>query len=57
MLKVFIEKLGKKILAKIDNFLMSNELMDDYRKIYLKIFEDFEEYINKFRDKNGKIYN
>jgi len=57
LLKAFAEKLGKKILAKIDIFLKSNEIMDDYRKIYLKIFEVFEEYINKFKDKNGKIYN
>ena len=45
------------IFDKIKSILMSNEIMEDYRKIYLKLFEDFEEEINKFRDSNGKIYN
>ena len=57
LFKAFAEKLGKRIYLKLDYFLTSNEIMEDYRKIYLKIFEDFEEGINKFRDINGKIYN
>ena len=57
LFKAFAEKLGKQIYLRLDYFLTSNEIMEDYRKIYLKIFEDFEEDINKFRDVNGKIYN
>ena len=57
LLKKIYESLGNKILDKIEKFLKSEEIMGDYRKIYLNVFENFKEYINKFRDANGKIYN
>ena len=57
LLKKVCESLGKKILDKMEKFLTSEEIMEDYRKIYLKVFDNFEEYINKFRDYNSKIYN
>ena len=50
------EIICQKILDEIDNFLMSDEVMEEYQKIYLKIFQNFELQTNIFRDKNGKIY-
>ena len=38
-------------------FLSGDELFDNFRNIYLKIFTDFEKRINEKRDKEGKIYN
>ena len=35
---------------------MSDEVMEEYQKIYLKIFQNFELQTNIFTDKNGKIY-
>ena len=51
------ESIGETIIDKMNNFLTSNEIIGYYRNIYLKVFSDFEAEINKFRDKNGKIYN
>ena len=50
------EIICQKILDEIDYFLMSDEVMEEYQKIYLKIFQNFELQTNIFRDKNGKIY-
>lgn len=38
-------------------YLLGNEVKEYYRMIYLKVIADFEERINKYKDKNGKIYN
>ena len=51
------EKLCKSIYEKMKAFLTSDELFDNFRNIYLKIFTDFEKRINEKRDKDGKIYN
>ena len=51
------ESIGETIIDKMNNFLTSNEIIGYNRNIYLKVFSDFEAEINKFRDKNGKIYN
>ena len=51
------EKFGKTIYKKMKIFLSSNEANDIYKNIYLRIFNKFEEKINKFKRKNGKIYN
>ena len=50
-------KLGKNIYGKMKTMLLGDELFDNFRNIYLKIFNDFEEKINEKRGKNGKIYN
>ena len=51
------EKIGKIIYKKVEMFLSGDEANDSYYNIYLRIFNKFEEKINTFRDKNGKIYN
>ena len=57
LLEDLSEKLGKNIYGKMKTILSGNELFDNFRNIYLKIFTDFEERINEKRDKDGKIYN
>ena len=57
IIKPLSESIGETIIDKMNNFLTSNEIIGYYRNIYLKVFSDFEAEINKFRDKNGKIYN
>ena len=39
----------------MNNFISSEEINSKYKNIYLKIFEDFEKEINKYRI-DGKIY-
>ena len=51
------ENLSKNIIEKMEKFLSSKEIKERYRKIYFKVFEDFEKSIDKPRDENGKIYN
>ena len=51
------EKLYSNITLKLENFLQSKDVQDDYRNIYLAIIEKFETTINNYRDINGKIYN
>ena len=51
------EKFCKSIYEKMKVFLTGDELFDNFRNIYLKIFTDFEKRINEKRDKEGKIYN
>ena len=51
------EKLNLNLTLKLENFLQSKDVQDDYRNIYLSIFENFEKTINQYRDMNGNIYN
>ena len=51
-----IEKIGSNILGKLDNILSSKEIIDDYKNIYLKIIDDFEKEIDKYRGSDKKIY-
>ena len=51
-----IEQFGQNIFENLKSFLSSEELVGDYYTIYMKMFEDYEEKVNKFRDKNGNLY-
>ena len=50
------EQLGNKIISEMKQFLSSQETLGYYKNIYLLIFAEFEEEIDKFRDKIGNIY-
>ena len=53
----FIEIIGKITLEKIDDILENDyDIKIDYRKIYLKTFEEFEKNVDSYRDENKKIY-
>ena len=51
------ENLSSSIFNKLDNILQSKEILSDYKNIYLKIFQDYEKEIDRYRDSNKKIYN
>jgi len=57
LLEALAEKFEKNIFLKMKKYLLGNEVKEYYRMIYLKVIADFEERINKYKDKNGKIYN
>ena len=53
----FIEIIEKITLEKIDNILENDyDINNDYQKIYLKIFEEFEKNVDSYRDENKQIY-
>ena len=51
------ENLSSSISNKLDSILQSKEILSDYKNIYLKIFQDYEKEIDRYRDSNKKIYN
>ena len=53
----FSEQIGTIISEKINNILECEKIIADYKNIYLKIFGEFESYVDTFRNKNNKIYN
>ena len=55
-LETLSEKLGQKISQKMVIFLSSYEAVDGYKKIYLKVFDDFEKSLNKYRNAKGNIF-
>ena len=55
-LETLSQKLGQKISQKIVTFLSSYEAVDGYKKIYLKVFDDFEKSLNKYRNAKGNIF-
>ena len=57
LVEALTEKFEKNIFLKMKKYLLGNEVKEYYRMIYLKVIADFEERINKYKDKNGKIYN
>jgi len=57
LLEALAEKFEKNIFLKMKKYLLGNEVKKYYKMIYLKVIADFEERINKYKDKNGKIYN
>ena len=57
LFEVHIEIIEKIILEKIDDILENdNEIIKDYKSIYLKIFEKFEKKVDNYRDMNNNIY-
>ena len=50
------EKMAKIIYKKITEYLNSYEIIKYYKMIYMKVIEDFEKEIDKYKNKNGKIY-
>ena len=50
------EKLGQNISKKMVTFLSSYEADNGYKKIYLKVFDDFEKRLNKYRNGKGNIF-
>ena len=53
----FIEIIGKLILEKIEDILENNyEIKNDYKSIYLKMFEEYEQIVDSFRDDNKILF-
>ena len=44
------------IYKKIEDYLNGDEANKYFKMIYMKVIEDFEKEINKYRNKDGKIY-
>jgi len=57
LLIILTEQFKNNIFKKMQNFLEEDEEIKEYcRNISIKIFEDFEEDIDKYKNNNGKIY-
>ena len=53
----FIDIIEKIILEKIDDILeKDSDILNIYKNIYIKIFENYEKKVDKFRDENNNIY-
>ena len=53
----FIDITEKIILEKIDDILeKDSDILNIYKNIYIKIFENYEKKVDKFRDENNNIY-
>ena len=50
------EKMAEIIYNKMTDYLNSYEIIKYYKMIYMKVIEDFEKEIDKYKNKNGKIY-
>ena len=50
------EKMAEIIYKKITEYLNSYEIIKYYKMIYMKVIEDFENEIDKYKNINGKIY-
>lgn len=50
------EKMAEIIYKKMTDYLNSYEIIKYYKMIYMKVIEDFEKEIDKYKNKNGKIY-
>ena len=57
LFEYFIEIIEKIILEKIDDILKNDyEINNDYKSIYLKMFEEYEQIVDSFRDNNKTLF-
>ena len=55
LFKDLIENITEIIYKKIEDYLNGDEANKYFKMIYMKVIEDFEKEINKYRNKDGKI--
>ena len=59
-IKNIFEDLSQKIFSNlmkiIKDFISSNDIIIDYKKIYLKVLHDFSKLMDEYRNKDKKIY-